>query len=107
MQRASGFKPAIWGASIIGFGEYHYRYASGREGDFLLTGFAPRKAAMTIYIMPGFKRYAALLGKLGKFKTSVSCLYVTRLENIDLATLEQLVAQSVEDMKSIYPQWKP
>ncbi len=105
-ERATGFKPAMWGSSIIGFGEYHYKYASGREGDFLLTGFSPRKAAITIYIMPGFKRYAPLLSKLGKFKTSVSCLYATRLENIELSILEQLVARSVEDMKDIYPQWK-
>ena len=106
LQRASGFQPAMWGTSIVGFGEYHYTYASGREGDYCLTGFSPRKAAMSIYIMPGFKKYPDLMASLGKFKTSVSCLYITRLENIDLAVLEDLVAQSVEDMKSMYPQWK-
>lgn len=107
MQRATGFKPAMWGTSIIGFGEYHYKYASGREGDFLLTGFAPRKSAMSIYIIPGFKRYKALLDRLGKHRTSVSCLYVTRLDSTDLDVLAELVAQSLNDMKTLYPQWKP
>jgi len=107
MKRATGFSPCMWGDSIVGYGQYHYHYASGRQGDFLMTGFAPRKAAMTVYIMPGFDRYGDLLAKLGKHRHSVSCLYITRFANVDLAVLEELVATSVEDMKTIYPQWKP
>jgi len=106
MGRVTGFEPAMWGPSIVGFGEYHYNYASGRQGDFFLTGFAPRKSAMTVYIMPGFKKFPDLMARLGKFKNSVSCLYLTKLANADLSVLEELVARSVADMKTIYPQWK-
>ncbi|MBL4890724.1 MAG: DUF1801 domain-containing protein [Rhizobiaceae bacterium] len=88
---------------MIGFGQYHYKYASGREGDYFLTGFSPRKNSMSIYIIPGFKSYGKLLEKLGKHKHSVSCLYVTRLENIDLDVLGEMVRQSIADMKEIYP----
>lgn len=107
MQEITGMSPKMWGENMVGFGKYHYKYKSGREGDYLLTGFSPRKAAMSIYIMPGFKRYGDLLEKLGKHKHSVSCLYVTRLENIDLDILAELVRQSVADMKDIYPEWWP
>lgn len=106
MRHITTLKPAIWGDSIVGFGEYHYKYASGREGDLFLTGFSPRKSALTIYIVPGFKKYSGLLEKLGKHKHSVSCLYLTRLENVDLDVLEQIIAASVEQMKEIYPDWK-
>lgn len=105
MDRISGMKPQMWGDSMVGYGQYHYKYASGREGDYFLTGFSPRKAAMTVYIMPGFKQYDDLLAKLGKHRHSSSCLYINRLENIDLATLETIVADSVRRMKEIYPQW--
>ena len=107
MGRITGFQPRMWGESMVGFGQYHYKYASGREGDYFLTGFSPRKSAMTIYIMPGFKQYGDLLTKLGKHKHSVSCLYVTRLENIDLAVLEDMIRDSVKRMKIIYPDWTP
>ena len=105
MSAWTGMTPRLWGPSIIGFGEYHYKYESGREGDHLLTGFAPRKSAMTVYIMPGFKPYAEQLAHLGPHKNSSSCLYITRLERIDMAVLEEIVRDSVARMKAKYP-WK-
>lgn len=105
MGRATGMKPQMWGDSMVGYGQYHYKYASGREGDYFLTGFSPRKAALTVYIMPGFKQYGDLLARLGKHRHSSSCLYVNRLENIDLTILETIVVDSVRRMKEIYPQW--
>ena len=107
MKRATGFKPAMWGDSIIGFGEYHYKYDSGRQGDFLMTGFSPRKAAMTVYIMPGFNLYEEQLARLGKHKHSVSCLYLSRLDKLDLTALEEMVVDSVRRMKEISVRWKP
>lgn len=99
MQEVTGEEPVMWGESIVGFGSYHYKYASGREGDWPLVGFAPRKANLTLYIMTGFDQYEALLDKLGKFKTGKSCLYVNKLEDVDLDTLRELVRQSVAHMK--------
>ncbi|MEX0343782.1 MAG: DUF1801 domain-containing protein [Rhizobiaceae bacterium] len=99
--RVTGYEPQMWGPSIVGFGRYHYRYATGREGEFLLTGFSPRKAAMTVYIMPGFKKYASQLKRLGKHKHSVSCLYLGRLGGLDLGALEEMIADSVERMKAM------
>lgn len=103
MKQVTGWEPQMWGDSIVGFGRYHYRYASGREGDWFLTGFSPRKQALTLYIMAGFGRYDSLLGKLGKFKTGQSCLYVKRLEDIDWPTLTELIAESVAEMKRNNP----
>lgn len=105
MSEIAGMTPTMWGENMIGFGRYHYKYASGREGDYFLTGFSPRKSSMSIYIIPGFKSYGKLLEKLGKHKHSVSCLYVTRLENIDLDALCEMVRQSIVDMKEMYPDW--
>ena len=102
MERITGWEPKMWGPSIVGFGEYHYRYDSGREGDFLITGFSPRKKALTIYIMPGFGRYDALMGKLGKYKTGRSCLYINKLDDVDLSVLEELIASSVQYMVGKY-----
>jgi hypothetical protein len=99
MREITGEEPAMWGDSIIGFGSYHYKYATGREGDWPLTGVSPRKQSLTLYIMAGFDRYPELLGKLGKHKTGKSCLYVNKLEEVDLPTLRTLVAESVEHMK--------
>ncbi|HSL90286.1 MAG TPA: DUF1801 domain-containing protein [Ignavibacteriaceae bacterium] len=96
-------EPKMWGKSIVGFGNYHYKYASGREGDFFLTGFSPRKQNLTIYILSGFKNYEALMKKLGKHKTSVSCLYIKSLDDIDIKVLKKLVAESVRYMKRLYP----
>ena len=101
--RVTGLEPVMWGDSMVGYGQYHYKYKSGREGDFFLTGFSPRKAQMTIYIMPGFKQYTEQLKKLGKHKNSVSCLYVSRISNIDLKILEELIVDSVKRMREIYP----
>jgi hypothetical protein len=102
MRRVTGKAPKMWGASMVGFGTYHYKYASGREGDWFLTGFSPRKQALTLYIMAGFDGYEALMANLGKFKTGKSCLYVKRLEDIDMAVLERLVERSVRHMKETY-----
>ncbi len=94
MKEVTGSRPKMWGDSIVGFGSYHYKYASGREGDWFVTGFSPRKANLTLYIMAGFSRYKELLAKLGKHKTGVSCLYIKRLADVDLAILRQLVEDS-------------
>lgn len=102
MTEVTGEPARMWGSSIIGFGEYHYTYESGREGDHMLTGFAPRKANMVVYIMPGFKSYQKLLDKLGKFKTGASCLYLGRLAGVDTGVLRKLVERSVKDMKKKY-----
>ena len=83
MQELTGEKPEMWGPSIVGFGSYHYKYASGREGDWFLTGFSPRKQSLTLYIMSGFSRYEELMEKLGKYKTGKSCLYIKKLEDVD------------------------
>ncbi len=103
MRAATGAEPAMWGASIVGFGKYHYQYASGREGDWFLAGFSPRKEALTLYIMPGFSDYDALMGKLGKFKTGKSCLYLKRLDDVNLPTLKRLIEESVRHMRRQYP----
>lgn len=100
MKKITGEPPVLWGDAIVGFGSYHYKYASGHEGDFMLTGFSPRKNALTLYIMPGFDRYEDLMARLGKFKTGKSCLYLRRLEDVDLAVLKELIAESVKAMKS-------
>jgi hypothetical protein len=99
MERVTGEPAAMWGPSMVGFGSYHYRYESGREGDWFLTGFSPRKSALTLYIMAGFERYDELLARLGKFKTGKSCLYVKRLSDVDPSALEELVRASVEHMR--------
>ncbi|NNF29232.1 MAG: DUF1801 domain-containing protein [Gemmatimonadetes bacterium] len=96
MREVTGEEPMMWGDSIVGFGRYSYRYASGREGEWFVTGFSPRKQAMTLYIMSGFKKHDALLGRLGKHSTGRSCLYVKKLSDVDEAVLLELVSASVE-----------
>ncbi|MEP7157450.1 MAG: DUF1801 domain-containing protein [Betaproteobacteria bacterium] len=103
MQQATGEKPKLWGPSIIGFGTCHYVYASSREGDMPIVGFSPRKAALVLYIVMGFRESAALLGKLGPHKIGKSCLYIKRLADVDLGVLEQLVVKSVASVKAKYP----
>jgi hypothetical protein len=103
MREVTGSEPKMWGSSIVGFGRYHYKYASGREGDWFMTGFSPRKANLTLYIMAGFDRYDELLRKLGKYKNGKSCLYVRRLEDIDLNVLRRLITASVEHLAKTYP----
>ncbi|MEP2670582.1 MAG: DUF1801 domain-containing protein [Cyclobacteriaceae bacterium] len=99
MKEITNEEPKMWGASIVGFGSYHYVYASGREGDWMVTGFSPRAQSLTLYIMAGFDRYEELMGKLGKFKTGKSCLYLSILEAIDKSVLKKLIKASVQHMK--------
>lgn len=104
MRSVTGYEPKMWGESIVGFGSYHYKYASGHEGDSALVGFAPRKNNITIYIMPGFERYPELMSKLGKFKTGKSCLYIKSMNDVDPLVLRELVKESVQWMQAQYPQ---
>lgn len=98
MEAATKAKPVMWGASMVGFGTYHYVYASGREGDWPLTAFAPRKSNITIYLMPGFDQYEDLLKKLGPHSHAVSCLYIKRLSDVHVPTLKKLIAASVKQV---------
>ncbi len=100
MQEATGASPKMWGSSIVGFGIYHYQYESGREGDWFLTGFSPRSQNLTLYIMPGFTQYPSLMKKLGKHKIGKSCLYIKKLEDIDIAVLKELIKQSVKQLET-------
>ena len=102
MKKLTKEEPKMWGASLVGFGTYHYKYPSGREGDFFITGFSPRKQSLTLYIMNGFQRYDDLMNQLGKFKTGKSCLYVNKIEDIDQAVLEKLIIESVNYMRQRY-----
>ena len=103
MREVTGAKAEMWGPNIVGFGRYHYKYASGREGDYFLTGFSPRKQATSVYIMAGFSGYDALMKKLGKYKTGKSCLYIKKLSDVDEKVLEQLIRKSVAEMRKKYP----
>ena len=100
MQEVTDDEAVIWGSSIVGFGSYHYKYDSGREGDMPLTGFSPRKQSMTLYIMPGFDEYDDLLAKLGKHKIGKSCLYVNKLADVDQDVLRRLIKRAYEHMKA-------
>jgi hypothetical protein len=102
MRRATGKRAKMWGSSIVGYGEYHYKYASGREGDWALTGFSPRKQNLVVYIMPGFDGFAELMRQLGKYKTGKSCLYLNKLDDVDHDVLEKLIAESVKVMRKRY-----
>lgn len=104
MRRVTKKRAVMWGDSMVGFGQYYYQYASGREGQYFRTGFSPRKKDFTVYIMPGFKKHGKRLKKLGPHKHSVSCLYIKRLSDIDLTVLEDIVRIGFEDMAKIYPQ---
>jgi hypothetical protein len=99
MQKATKLEPKMWGSSMVGFGDYHYKYESGHEGDTFLVGFSPRKANLTVYIMPGFEQYGELLSKLGKHKTGKSCLYLNTLDDVDLPTLRKIIQSAFADMK--------
>jgi hypothetical protein len=101
MKQITKTEPKMWGSSIVGFGDYHYRYASGREGDAPLAGFSPRKEALTLYISGGFEQYGQLLKTLGKYKTGKACLYIKSLEDIHLPTLRKLIQQSVKYLKKV------
>jgi uncharacterized protein DUF1801 len=99
MEEITGSKPKMWGPSIVGFGTYHYKYASGREGDWPITGFSPRKKDLTLYIMMGFEKSPELMKQLGKHSTSKSCLYIKRLSDIHVPTLKKLIQQSVKQLR--------
>jgi len=103
MAEVTGEAPKLWGPSMIGFGQYHYKYASGHEGDSFLTGFSPRKQNFSLYITAGFARFESLLEQLGKYKTAKSCLYINKLADVDTAILRQLVTESVAYMRATYP----
>ncbi len=101
----TGYKAAMWGPSIIGYGRYHYRYESGREGESMITGFAARKASLVIYIMPGYQDYSEPLSRLGKHKIGKSCLYINKLADIDLHVLAEIVNSGCDYMKQHYKTW--
>jgi hypothetical protein len=103
MKKITGSQPKMWGSAIIGFGQYHYKYESGHEGDSCLTGFSPRKQNITLYVMPGFTEHPELLEKLGKYKAGKGCLYIKRLVDIEVSVLEKLVRHSVDSLKKKYP----
>ena len=100
MREVTGEEPSMWGTNIVGFGAYNYTYASGREGEWPLVGFAPRKRNLTLYIMDGFASYDALLAKLGKYRTGKSCLYINKLDDVDIDILRELIAQSIAHVKA-------
>ena len=100
MRQITGLEPEMWGPSIIGFGDYHYKYDSGREGDFFLTGFSPRKQNLTLYIMGGLEGREDLLEKLGKHRTGAACLYINKLADVDIDVLRQLIRISFESSRA-------
>ena len=102
MRTATGSRAKMWGASIVGFGSYHYKYASGHEGDCFVTGYSPRKQNLSIYIMAGFSGCDKLMAKLGKHKTGKSCLYIKRLDDVDEVVLNTLIEKSVKYMQGKY-----
>ena len=101
--RVTGFSPRLWGGSMIGYGQYHYVYASGREGDALATGFAARKAALSIYIMPGYADFSDILVRLGKHKMGKSCLYINKLGDVDLEVLAELIVAGLRNLETHWP----
>ncbi|GAA0548448.1 DUF1801 domain-containing protein [Chitinophaga japonensis] len=103
MQEVTGYPAVMWGPGIVGFGSYHYKYASGHEGDAPLTGFSPRKNALTFYVLPGMGTQEALLEKLGKYKAGKGCLYVKQLEDIDTGVLRELIRNCVDTLQAMYP----
>ena len=103
IKQVTRLEPTMWGGSIVGYGSYHYKYASGREGDSCLVGFSPRKQNFTLYLMLGAADYSDLLDKLGKHKTGKGCLYINTLADVDVPTLKELIKRSVKQLKSMYP----
>jgi hypothetical protein len=102
MERVTGDKPTIWGTGSVGFGNYHYKYASGHEGDCFLVGFASRKSALTLYITAGVERFPKVVEKLGKHKAGKGCLYIKKLDDVNLSVLEDLLKKSVDHVKATY-----
>lgn len=102
MKQITNEDPKMWGKDMVGFGSYHYKYDSGREGDWFQTGFSPRKQNLTLYLMSGFSNSDSLMEKLGKFKTGKSCLYIKKLEDIDMSVLKKLIQKAVNDITKKY-----
>lgn len=102
-RRVTGWRPRMWGPSMVGYGSYHYVYDSGREGDFLATGFSPRKASLVVYIMPGYADFSGILERLGKHKLGKSCLYINKLSDIDESVLEELIRAGLDDLGARWP----
>lgn len=98
----TGYPARMWGPSMIGYGRYHYRYDSGREGDFLATGFAPRATSLVIYIMPGYADFKPLLDRLGKWRKGKSCLYINTLTDVDTTVLRELILAGLKDLQKIW-----
>ncbi|MEQ8404441.1 MAG: DUF1801 domain-containing protein [Oceanicaulis sp.] len=101
-RRVTGWSPVMWGPSMVGYGQYHYKYESGREGDMLATGFSPRKAKHSIYILPGYTDYGLILERLGKHAMGKSCLYINKLADIDLDVLAELIEAGLKDLSAKY-----
>ncbi len=104
-KRVTKMPARMWGPSIIGFGRYHYKYDSGREGDYLITGFSPRKGALSIYILPGYRDLSEKLGRLGKHKTGKSCIYINKLSDVDISVLEEIIQNGLAHMRANYQTW--
>lgn len=102
-QRVTGFEPRMWGPTMVGYGRYHYVYDSGREGDCLATGFAPRKANLVLYIMPGYTDFGNILDRLGKYKKGKACLYINKLADVDMSVLEELIRAGLDDLATSWP----
>ncbi len=100
--KITGWPAVMWGPSIVGFGRYRYKYESGREGTYLVTGFSPRKASMSVYIMPGYRDLSAPLSRLGKHKIGKSCLYINKLADVDMGVLEEIVRNGITYMTENY-----
>ena len=101
--RVTGWEPRLWGTSMVGFGRYEYRYASGHGGESLATGFSPRKAELTIYILPGYADFAPILARLGPHRIGKSCLYLKRLDRVDEGVLEELIRAGLLDLSGRWP----
>lgn len=102
MARVTGWEPRMWGPSIIGYGRYHYQYESGREGDFMVTGFSPRRSNLVLYVLPGYDDLGDDLDVLGKHRLGKSCLYVNKLADVDIDVLERIVRRGVDTMRARY-----
>ncbi len=101
--RVTDWQPQLWGPSIVGYGRYEYKYESGREGSFLVTGFSPRKSYTSLYIMPGYRDLSDQLSRLGKHKAGKACININKLADVDLAVVEEIVRHGVTHMKTHYP----
>ena len=104
INRQTGLEPRMWGPGIVGFGSYHYKYESGHEGDSPLVAFSPRASAITLYLSGNFENRDELLGKLGKYKTEKGCIYVRKLEEINIDTLQLMISNHIKHIQTLYPQ---